>query len=127
MRQNKEGLLRRANYAVRLREIRSSRPDAVLSTVAGEVVSGKAIEAKIDLMDTPRPAETDPSGLVEWQDSSRPFERRRTMVHPQKNNKPVSSSIDSASHTGSANSLLPMLIGGLVLIVIGAIIVMTFV
>lgn len=49
------------------------------------------------------------------------------MVHPQKNNKPVSSSIDSAGRTGSANSLLPMLIGGLVLIVIGAIIVMTFV
>ena len=49
------------------------------------------------------------------------------MVHPQKNNKPVSSSVDTERGAGPDNSLLPMLIGGLVLIVIGAIIVMTFV
>jgi hypothetical protein len=48
------------------------------------------------------------------------------MVHPRKIKKP-SSSIDAESGAGPDNSLLPMLIGGLVLIVIGAVVVMTFV
>lgn len=49
------------------------------------------------------------------------------MVHPGKVAKPVSSSTDPDRSAYQANSLLPMLIGGLVLIVIGAIVVMMFV
>lgn len=49
------------------------------------------------------------------------------MVHPGKVAKPVSSSADADRSADEDNSLLPMLIGGLVLIVIGAIVVMTFV
>lgn len=46
----------------------------------------------------------------------------------QENDKrPVTSSVDSALGAGYESSLLPMLVGGLVLIVIGAIVVMMFV
>ncbi|WP_176479083.1 hypothetical protein [Mesorhizobium sp. WSM3860] len=47
------------------------------------------------------------------------------MIEPKMNDKPVAKQIDSGIDPD--NSLLPMLIGGLVLIVIGAIIVMMFV
>jgi hypothetical protein len=51
--------------------------------------------------------------------------RRRAMVEPKKNDKPITNQFESGIDPD--NSLLPMLIGGLVLIVIGAIIVMMFV
>lgn len=67
-------------------------------------------------------------GLVEWQASSpHSFERRGTMVHPREIKQPSPHSIEAESGAGPDNSLLPMLIGGLVLIVIGAVVVMTFV
>ena len=47
------------------------------------------------------------------------------MAEPKKNDKQVTKEIDSGIDPD--NSLLPMLIGGLVLIVIGAIVVMMFV
>jgi hypothetical protein len=47
------------------------------------------------------------------------------MVEPKKNDKPITKQFESGIEPD--NSLLPMLIGGLVLIVIGAIIVMMFV
>lgn len=47
------------------------------------------------------------------------------MAEPKKNDKRVTKEIDSGIDPD--NSLLPMLIGGLVLIVIGAIVVMMFV
>lgn len=47
------------------------------------------------------------------------------MVEPKKNDKPITNQFESGIDPD--NSLLPMLIGGLVLIVIGAIIVMMFV
>ena len=47
------------------------------------------------------------------------------MAEPKKNDQQVTKVIDSGIDPD--NSLLPMLIGGLVLIVIGAIIVMMFV
>ncbi|WP_189406814.1 hypothetical protein [Mesorhizobium sp. M1A.F.Ca.ET.072.01.1.1] len=47
------------------------------------------------------------------------------MVEPKKNDKPVSRQFESNINRDS--SLLPMLIGGLVLIIIGAIVVMMFV
>ncbi|WP_171026473.1 hypothetical protein [Mesorhizobium comanense] len=47
------------------------------------------------------------------------------MVKPKKNEKPITREIESGIDPD--NSLLPMLIGGLVLIVLGAIIVMMFV
>jgi hypothetical protein len=49
------------------------------------------------------------------------------MVHPREIKQPSPHSIDAESGAGPDNSLLPMLIGGLVLIVIGAVVVMTFV
>lgn len=52
---------------------------------------------------------------------------RKTMVDAQKTSKPVLSSSEAASGASPDNTLLPMLIGGLVLIVIGAAIVMAFV
>lgn len=55
------------------------------------------------------------------------FRKERTMVHPREIKRPSPSSIDAESGAGQDNSLLPMLIGGLVLIVIGAVVVMTFV
>lgn len=45
----------------------------------------------------------------------------------QKNDKPVTSAIKADDDIERDNGLLPMLIGGLVLIVIGAIVVMMFV
>jgi hypothetical protein len=50
---------------------------------------------------------------------------RRAVVKPKKNEKPITREIESGIDPD--NSLLPMLIGGLVLIVLGAIIVMMFV
>ena len=47
------------------------------------------------------------------------------MVEPKKNDEPATKQFESC--IDPANSLLPMLIGGLVLIVIGAIVVMMFV
>lgn len=47
------------------------------------------------------------------------------MVQPKKNDKPVTRQFES--NIDADNSLLPMLIGGLVLIVVGAIVVMMFV
>jgi len=47
------------------------------------------------------------------------------MVEPKKNDKPITRQFESGIDPD--NSLLPMLIGGLVLIVLGAIIVMMFV
>ncbi|MBZ9710405.1 hypothetical protein FJ970_32770 (plasmid) [Mesorhizobium sp. B2-1-8] len=47
------------------------------------------------------------------------------MAEPNKSDKPTTKQFESG--IDSDNSLLPMLIGGLVLIVIGAIIVMMFV
>ena len=47
------------------------------------------------------------------------------MAEPKKSDKPTIKQFESGIDPG--NSLLPMLIGGLVLIVIGAIIVMIFV
>ena len=47
------------------------------------------------------------------------------MVEPKKNDKPTTKQFESGIDPD--NSLLPMLIGGLVLIVIGAIVVMMFV
>jgi len=55
------------------------------------------------------------------------FERRGNMTHPRKIKQPSSSVIDSKNGATTDNGLLPMLIGGLVLIVIGAIVVMNFV
>ena len=49
------------------------------------------------------------------------------MVKPKKNDKPVIRAIETDSDIEPDNSLLPMLIGGLVLIVIGTIVVMIFV
>ncbi len=49
------------------------------------------------------------------------------MVDAQKTRKPVLSSSEAASGASPDNTLLPMLIGGLVLIVIGAVVVMAFV
>jgi len=53
--------------------------------------------------------------------------RRRAMVEPKKNDKPMPITKQFDAGIDPNNSLLPMLIGGLVLIVIGAIIVMMFV
>lgn len=47
------------------------------------------------------------------------------MIKSKKNDKQVTEQIESGVEPG--NSLLPMLIGGLVLIVIGAVIIMIFV
>ncbi|WP_198021781.1 hypothetical protein [Mesorhizobium sp. WSM3224] len=47
------------------------------------------------------------------------------MDEPKKNDKPITKPFESG--VDPDNSLLPMLIGGLVLIVIGAIVVMMFV
>ncbi|MER8522492.1 MULTISPECIES: hypothetical protein [unclassified Mesorhizobium] len=47
------------------------------------------------------------------------------MTDPDKNDTPVANQFESGVDLN--NTLLPMLIGGLVLIVIGAIMVMTFV
>lgn len=50
------------------------------------------------------------------------------MVERKQANKPTTNSIDTAARdAGSENTLLPMLIGGLVLVVVGAIVVMMFV
>ena len=49
------------------------------------------------------------------------------MVEPKKNDKPMPITKQFESGIDPNNSLLPMLIGGLVLIVIGAIVVMMFV
>ena len=49
------------------------------------------------------------------------------MVDNHKTSKPVVSSSEDASGASPDNSLLPMLIAGLVLIVIGAVAVMAFV
>ena len=49
------------------------------------------------------------------------------MVKPRKNDKPVITAIETDGDIEPDNSLLPMLIGGLVLIIIGAIVVMMFV
>ena len=49
------------------------------------------------------------------------------MVKPKKNDNPAISAIKANGDTERDDSLLPMLIGGLVLIVIGAIVVMMFV
>jgi len=49
------------------------------------------------------------------------------MVDAQKTNRPVLSSSEAASGGSPDNSLLPMLVAGLVLIVIGAVVVMAFV
>jgi len=49
------------------------------------------------------------------------------MVEPKKNDKPMPITKQFDAGIDPNNSLLPMLIGGLVLIVIGAIIVMMFV
>ena len=49
------------------------------------------------------------------------------MVKPRKNDKPVINAIETDGDIEPDNSLLPMLIGGLVLIIIGAIVVMMFV
>jgi hypothetical protein len=51
--------------------------------------------------------------------------RRRAMAEPKKSDETVTKQFESG--VDPDNSLLPMLIGGLVLIVIGAIIVMMFV
>ncbi|QPC85474.1 hypothetical protein GA830_00985 [Mesorhizobium sp. NBSH29] len=55
-----------------------------------------------------------------------PSERKRAVARPKDSGERI---IDTAEDTreGSGNTLLPMLIGGLVMIVIGAIVVMTFV
>ncbi|MER9664747.1 hypothetical protein [Mesorhizobium sp. M0159] len=47
------------------------------------------------------------------------------MAEPKKSDKPITTQFESGIEPD--NSLLPMLIGGLVLIVIGAIVVMMFV
>ncbi|MEO5758567.1 MAG: hypothetical protein ABIQ51_17095 [Mesorhizobium sp.] len=47
------------------------------------------------------------------------------MPEPKKSDKPITKQFESG--IDSDNSLLPMLIGGLVLIVIGAVVVMMFV
>ena len=49
------------------------------------------------------------------------------MAEPKKNDKPIASAIETAGDIDPKNSLLPMLIGGLVLIVVGVIAVMVFV
>lgn len=49
------------------------------------------------------------------------------MVEHKESDAPLTSSVDSARGADSENTLLPMLIGGLVLIVLGAIVVMMFV
>ena len=49
------------------------------------------------------------------------------MVEPKKNDKPIVSAIETGGDIDPNNSLLPMLIGGLVLIVVGVIAVMVFV
>jgi hypothetical protein len=51
--------------------------------------------------------------------------RRRAMAELKKSDKPITKQFESGIDPD--NSLLPMLIGGLVLIVIGAIVVMMFV
>ena len=52
---------------------------------------------------------------------------RKTMVDDHKISRPVVSSSEAASGASPDNSLLPMLIVGLVLIVVGAVVVMAFV
>ena len=49
------------------------------------------------------------------------------MVEPKKSDKPVVSAIETEGDIEPDNSLLPMLIGGLVLIIVGAIVIMMFV
>lgn len=53
-------------------------------------------------------------------------ERKRAVVDPKDSGERITDTTEDARE-GSDNTLLPMLISGLVLIVIGAIVVMTFV
>lgn len=56
-----------------------------------------------------------------------PLERKLAMAEPKKNDKPIVSAIETDGDIKPDDSLLPMLIGGLVLIVVGAIVIMMFV
>ncbi len=49
------------------------------------------------------------------------------MASPKGKNAPVTTTAQAASGAESGNTLLPMLIGGLILIVVGAIVLMAFV
>jgi hypothetical protein len=49
------------------------------------------------------------------------------MVEPKKNDEPVVSAIETVGDIEPDNGLLPMLIGGLVRIIVGAIVIMMFV
>lgn len=72
------------------------------------------------------PADADSGNPAGFQD--RIVSKEPAMVERKQANKPTTNSIDTAARdTGSENTLLPMLIGGLVLVVVGAIVVMMFV
>lgn len=72
------------------------------------------------------PADADIGDLAGFQD--RFVSKEPAMVERTQANKPTTNSIDTATRdAGSEKTLLPMLIGGLVLVVVGAIVVMMFV